>query len=60
MQADNSTKSGTHFSDVWMAAQISRSVFLSPILRNAWRRLFGGAALDDGQPTSNARQYLGA
>jgi hypothetical protein len=57
---DNSSKSSTNFSDVWTAAQISRSVLLGALFRNAWRRLFGGATRDDGQPISNARQYLGA
>jgi hypothetical protein len=57
---DSSTNSGTHFSDVWANAQSSRSLVLSALLRNGWRRLFGSASARRDQPVNNARQYLGA
>jgi hypothetical protein len=57
---DNPPDSGTHFSDIWTNAQLSRSAFVGAFLRNAWRRLFASAARDDEQSISNARQDLGA
>jgi hypothetical protein len=56
---DNSTKPGTHFSEVWTNAQISRSVAVGAFFRNAWRRLFGSAARDDDIPVDTARRDLG-
>jgi hypothetical protein len=50
---DTATKSGTNFDVVWMEALISRSLFLSAVFRNAWRRLFGSSV-----PASDARRYL--
>jgi hypothetical protein len=55
-QEESSTDSSAHFSDVWAAAQQTRSVVFVAFVLKTWRQLVGIAYGDGDRPTGKPRE----